>query len=97
MTANLEERQSIITVSDRNTSTNTKVNEGIHETAEKLSDGSVKKSVPEDENPEMLFKIHEEKLSSRMNYASMLEGEQVCTSLSIGFVSRLWFFQWTKL
>ncbi|PNF20932.1 hypothetical protein B7P43_G10561 [Cryptotermes secundus] len=74
MTANLEERQSIITVSDRNTSTNTKVNEGMHETAEKLSDGSVKKSVHEDENPEMLFKMHEEKLSSRMNYASMLEG-----------------------
>jgi hypothetical protein len=79
LTAKLEERQSVITVSDRNNSINTKVNEGIDETSEKLSDGSVEKSIHEDESPTMLFKMHEEKLSSRMNYASMLEGEQVCT------------------
>jgi hypothetical protein len=78
MTAKLGERQSI-TVSDRNNSAKTKVNEGVDETAEKLSDSSVEKSIHEDESPEMLFKMHEEKSSSRMNYASMLEGEQVCT------------------
>jgi hypothetical protein len=79
MTAKLEERQSLITVSDRNNSTNTKVNEEIDETAEKLSDSSVEESIHEDESSAMLFKMHEEKLCSRMNYASMLEGEQVST------------------
>lgn len=74
MTAKLEERQSIITVSDRNNSTNTGVNEGKDEIAETLSDSPVERHIHEDESPAMLFKMHEEKFSSRVNYASMLEG-----------------------
>jgi hypothetical protein len=49
----------------------------MDEKAEKLSDSSVEESIHEDESPAMLFKMHEDKSSLRMNYASMLEGEQV--------------------
>jgi hypothetical protein len=78
MTAKLEERQSIITVSNRN-NCNMRVNEVVAEAAVKLPHESAEKCLREDESPAMLFKMHEEKLSSRIMYASMLEGEQVCT------------------
>jgi hypothetical protein len=86
MTAKLEDRQSIITGSDRNNS-NTTVNKGVDETAVKLSHDSVEKCVHEDESPAILFKMQEDKLSSRMTYASMLEGEHIL-HLSVGFVRR---------
>jgi hypothetical protein len=74
MAAKLEERQNMITVSNRSNS-NTRVNEGVGETAVTSSHSSADNCVHEDESPAMLFKMHEEKLSSRMTYASMLEGK----------------------
>jgi hypothetical protein len=75
MAAKSEEGENIITVSDRNNSTDTRASDGMDEAAEKLSKDSLDKPECEDESPTMLFKMHEEKLSSRMNYTSMLEGE----------------------
>jgi hypothetical protein len=76
VTAKLEERQISVTGGDRNNS-NTTVNKGVVETAVKLSHDPVEKCAHEDEGPAVLFRMQEDKLSSRMTYASMLEGEHV--------------------
>jgi len=76
-TAKLEETENIITFGDGSKHTDTSVSQGLDEGAEKLSRGSLDEYDREDESPLLLFRMHEEKLSPQMNYASMLKGEKV--------------------
>lgn len=75
--AKLEETENIITFGDGSKCTDTSVSQGLDEGAEKLSRGSLDEYDHEDESPLLLFRMHEEKLSPQMNYASMLKGEKV--------------------
>jgi len=76
-TAKLEETENIITFGDGSKHTDTSVSQGLDEGAEKLLRGSLDEYDHEDESPLLLFRMHEEKLSPQMNYASMLKGEKV--------------------
>lgn len=67
----------MITLGNRNNSTYARVNGGMDEAVDKLSKDLLDKPEHEDESTTMLFKMHEEKSSSQMNYSSMLEGEKV--------------------
>lgn len=77
MTAKLEETENIITFCNGSNCTDTSMSQGMDEGAEKLSRGSLGECDREDESPLLLFRMHEEKLSPQMNYASMLKGEKV--------------------
>jgi hypothetical protein len=69
--------EDVITLGCGNNSTDTRVNGGMDEPVDKLSKDLLDKCEHEDESSSVLFKMHEEKSSSRMNYSSMLEGEKV--------------------
>lgn len=73
--AKLEEN--VITLDDRNSSTDTRANGGMGEAADKFSKHLLDKPEHEDESTTVLSKMCEEKSSSQMNYSSMLEGEKV--------------------
>jgi hypothetical protein len=75
MTAKLEETENV-TFGDGSNHTDARMSRGIDEGAEKLSRGSLDECDHEDESPSVLFRMHEEKLSPQMNYASMLKGEK---------------------
>lgn len=77
MTAKLEETENVITFCNGSNHTDTNMSQGMDEGAEKLSRGSLDECDHEDESPLLLFRMHEEKLSPQMNYASMLKGEKV--------------------
>ncbi|KDR23218.1 serine/threonine-protein kinase 11-interacting protein [Zootermopsis nevadensis] len=70
--AKLEEN--VITLDDRNSSTDTRANGGMGEAADKFSKHLLDKPEHEDESTTVLSKMCEEKSSSQMNYSSMLEG-----------------------
>jgi hypothetical protein len=73
MTAKLEETDNVITFSDGSKCADTNVSLGMDDGAEKLSRGSLDECDHEDESPLLLFRMHEERLSPQMNYASMLK------------------------
>lgn len=77
MTAKLEETDNVITFGDGSKCTDTIVSLGMDDGAEKLSRGSLDECDHEVESPLLLFRMHEERLSPQMNYASMLKGEKV--------------------
>lgn len=77
MITKLEETENVNTYGDESKRTDTSVSQGMDEGAEKLSRGSLDECDHEDESPLLLFRMHEDKLSPQMNYASMLKGEKV--------------------
>lgn len=71
-----EGTENVIIFDDGSNHTDTSVSQGIDEGAEKLSRGLLDECDHEDGSPSLLFRMHEEKLSPQMNYASMLKGEK---------------------